>query len=60
MNYRKIIKNIAKNHSVSKKEVDLQIRTALKDSGINVSPEVIIEIIAEDVKKTIYSKSYNL
>ncbi|MBR4762361.1 MAG: hypothetical protein IK086_06970 [Clostridia bacterium] len=51
MNYKKIIKKIAKNHNVSKKEVDNKIRAALKSSGINVSPEIIIEIIAAKVKK---------
>jgi hypothetical protein len=60
MKYKKIIRLIAKKHGVTKDEVDSQIRKSLKDSGINLSPETVIEIAAERLKKTIYHNSYNL
>lgn len=60
MKYKKILARLAKSHNTSKKEIDLQIRKALTDSGINVSPEVVIEIATEQIKKTIYNNSYNL
>lgn len=60
MKYKKIIKIIAKKHGITKDEVALQIRKSLKDSGISLSPETVIEIAAEQLKKTIYHNSYNL
>ncbi|MBR6902946.1 MAG: hypothetical protein IKN39_03555 [Clostridia bacterium] len=55
MKYNQIIKQLAKKNKISKKEVDLQMRSALKNSGINVSPEVVIQIAVEQIKKTIYN-----
>ena len=60
MKYKKIIKLIAKSHGITKSEVDLQIRNALKEAGINISPETVIEIATQQIKKTIYNNSYNL
>ena len=60
MKYKKIIKIIAKKHGITKDEVALQIRKSLKDSGISLSPETVIVIAAEQLKKTIYHNSYNL
>ena len=60
MKYKKIIAQLAKTHNTSKKEIDLQIRAALKNSGINIPPELVVEIAAEQVKRTIYNNSYNL
>ena len=51
MTYKKIIKEIAKNNNTSKKEVETQMRSALKASGINISPELVIELIASKIKK---------
>lgn len=51
MKYEKIIREIAKKHNTTKKEVDSQIRFALKNSGIDLSPEIVIEIAAQKIKK---------
>lgn len=56
MKYEEIIAQIAKKHNISKKEVDLEIKTALVNSGIYLSPEVFIELATELIKKTIYNK----
>ncbi|MBR4911070.1 MAG: hypothetical protein IKZ47_07120 [Clostridia bacterium] len=50
MKYARIVKSIAKKHGISKREVDMQMRKALKESGINFSPEVIIEIATQQIK----------
>ncbi|MBO4733163.1 MAG: hypothetical protein J5662_01670 [Clostridia bacterium] len=51
MKYKRIIREIAKKHNVSEKEVDSQIRFALKSSGINLSPEIVIKIATQKIKK---------
>ena len=56
MEYKKIIAQIAKRHGVSSKQVDSELKTALEMSGINVTPDIFIQIAAERIKKTIYHK----
>ena len=51
MNYKRIIKQVAKQHNVSPDYVDLQIRSALKESGINITPELFIELVSNQAKK---------
>lgn len=51
MKYKKIVKLIAQQHNVSTKEVDSQMRSALKESGINISPEAFIRIAVKQLEK---------
>ena len=51
MKYKKIIKTVAKLNNTSAKEVENEIKFALNQSGINVSPEILIELISQKIKK---------
>jgi signal recognition particle GTPase len=60
MSYNKILKSIAKKHRVSVKEVKKEMQHALLLSNINIPTKDFIKITSQEIKKTIYSKSYNL
>lgn len=51
MKYSRIIKQIAKSEGISKNEVDFFIRKALEQSGIHISPDIVVEIATEKIKK---------
>lgn len=51
MNYKQIIKTIAKSHNTSTKEVEREIKFALNQSGINIPPEMFIKIVSQKIKK---------
>ncbi|MCR4615433.1 MAG: hypothetical protein K5756_04720 [Clostridiales bacterium] len=42
MSYKKLIKNIAESYKTTSKEVDTEIREAIKAAGYDVEPEIFI------------------
>ena len=57
MNYNKILRQIADRENISVKEVENEMRIAIKMAGLDCSPKEFIETTARLVKeRTIYSK----
>lgn len=50
MNYKQMLKIIAKTHNTTPEEVDKEMRVAIKTAGYDISPEVFISLAAEKVK----------
>ena len=54
MNYKKILKNVAKKYNTTPEQADAEIREAIKLTGLSVSPQDFISMCSEKTKKTIY------
>ncbi len=54
MHYKKLINEIAAKHGVTPKEVDTEIRRAIKLSGYDMKPEVFISMLIQKVKQELY------
>ena len=53
MNYKKMIKQIAKENGTSFTEVEREIRKAIKATGLNISPKKFIELTTRMVENEI-------
>ena len=51
MKYKKLLREVAKEHNTTPNEVDAEIRAAIKAAGLNVPPQIFITMCAEKVKK---------
>ena len=54
MNYKKILKTIAEKENLSVKEVESEMETALKLTGINCSVQEFLENTTEALKNRLY------
>ena len=50
MNYKQMLKIIAKTHNTTPEEVDREMRAAIKTAGYDISPEVFISLVVGKVK----------
>lgn len=55
MEYNEIIEIIAKTENITPREVDSEIRSAIKVKGLDIQPSLFINICAEIVKDDISS-----
>lgn len=56
MNYKKILRKIAKKNGVSVRDVRRELNAALRTAGVNTSAKHFIEKTANEIKsRTIYS-----
>jgi len=51
MGYRKLLKAVAKQENTTPKEVDREIRAAIKAAGLDMHPATFIAMCAAKVKK---------
>lgn len=51
MSYKSLIKKVAKEHNTTSKEVDYEIREAIKAAGLDMSPEEFIAMGVARVKE---------
>ncbi len=54
MGYQRLLEKIAKENNTTPKEVEKEMREALKAAGYDIEPAVFIALAASKVKKTIY------
>ena len=50
MNYKKLLKEVAKEYNATPKEVDFEIRKAIEATGLDITPQDFISMVAEKVK----------
>lgn len=50
MTYKKLLKNIAEEYNTTSKEVENQIKLAIKMAGYNMQPEEFIIMLTQKVK----------
>ncbi len=50
MRYKQILKSVAAEHNTTEKEVDKEIRKAIKASGLNMEPMEFIRLTTAMVK----------
>lgn len=53
MSYNKLLKKVAKEHKTSKKQVDTEIRKAIKMAGYDIEPDEFIAMLTLKVKNQI-------
>lgn len=53
MKYRKILSSIAKQNKTTASEVEKEMKKALSDSGLNISPEEFIIMVVKHIKDSI-------
>ncbi len=46
MNYRKLIKRIAKANNTTVEEVNREIKSAIKSAGLHIDPKLFIEAVS--------------
>ena len=49
MNYKKLLKTLSTEHNTTPKEVDEEMRAAIKAAGYYVEPELFIALVAAKV-----------
>jgi len=51
MSYKSLIKRVASEHNTTPKEVDREIRNAIKEAGLDMEPAAFIAMCTEKVKE---------
>lgn len=50
MTYKELLKNVAEEYNTTSKEVEDQIKLAIKMAGYNMEPEKFIKLLTKKVK----------
>ncbi len=56
MEYKKMLKQVAKKYNTTPEEVEEEMKKAITASGFDMSPQLFISLCTAKVKKTIYRK----
>ena len=51
MNYKALLKKVARENHTTPEEVDREMRAAIQAAGYNISTECFISLVAENINK---------
>ena len=54
MNYKIITEQIAADNDTTAKEVEEEMKKALKAAGLDIEPDMFISLISSGIKKSLY------